>query len=173
MTLRKHSARRQPAPHGAWPGHYLPGKAERLVGIGFRCWLAGYDTADISCWETGWNHYARELGVSAAKTAVTELACWVRSMREASCRKLAYYPYGCSRFCRDECIAMSMVAASQHSACPAMRACAFALLGSSAIDGVVDSTTSFASALAATGHVLCDRSICDATSLIEGTAGNA
>ena len=27
--------------------------AEWLVGVGFRCWLAGYDTGDIACWETG------------------------------------------------------------------------------------------------------------------------
>ena len=31
--------------------------AEWLVGVGFRCWLAGYDTGDIACWENGWNEY--------------------------------------------------------------------------------------------------------------------
>jgi hypothetical protein len=55
--------------------------AERLVGIGFRCWLAGYDTGDISCWENGWNEYSRTLGAERAKRAVTELACWVRAVR--------------------------------------------------------------------------------------------
>lgn len=148
-------------------------KTERLVGIGFRCWLAGYDTADISCWETGWNYYANELGAADAKIAVSELACWVRNLRKSSCRKISYYPYGCQGFCKDECVAISMVAASQHSACPAMRACAFALLGSSDIDGVVDSAISFASVLSASGHMLSDRSICDATTLLPHTAGHA
>lgn len=55
--------------------------AEWLVGVGFRCWLAGYDTGDIACWETGWNAYARVLGTERAKRAVTELACWVRAVR--------------------------------------------------------------------------------------------
>ena len=52
--------------------------AEWLVGVGFRCWLAGYDTGDIACWETGWNEYSRVLGTERAKRAVTELACWVQ-----------------------------------------------------------------------------------------------
>lgn len=143
---------------------------ERLVGIGFRCWLAGYDTCDIECWETGWNHYARALGAGAAKIAVTELACWVRTIRSGACRRISYYPFGCTRFCQDENVAISMIAASQHAACPAMRACAFALLGSSDIDGVVDSAASFASVLASAGQVLSDRSICDAT-LVTAAAG--
>ena len=53
--------------------------AERLVGVGFRCWLAGYETGDISCWESGWNAYSVALGPLHAKRAVTELACWVRA----------------------------------------------------------------------------------------------
>jgi hypothetical protein len=164
MTLRKRTP--QPAAATFKPLTISPtGTAERLVGIGFRCWLAGYQTCDINCWETGWNFYARELGVRRAKEAVTELACWVRAVQETACRKIDYYPYGCDGFCQDECVAISIVAASQHSACPAMRACAFALLGSSDIDGVVDSAGSFASVLSAAGHVLSDRSICDATIL--------
>ena len=60
--------------------------AEWLVGVGFRCWLAGYDTGDIACWETGWNAYARTLGTERAKRAVTELACWVRAVRASASR---------------------------------------------------------------------------------------
>lgn len=169
MTLRKRGGP-PAAPTRPRPPHFDPARApERLVGVGFRCWLAGYDNCDIDCWETGWNYYARELGVARAKTAVTELSCWVRAVRETACRKIAYYPYGCTGFCRDECVAISLVAASQHSACPAMRACAFALLGSSDIDGVVDSAENFASVLSDAGHVLSDRSICDAT-LLNGLA---
>ena len=60
--------------------------AEWLVGVGFRCWLAGYDTGDIACWETGWNAYARVLGAERAKRAVTELACWVRAVQASASR---------------------------------------------------------------------------------------
>jgi hypothetical protein len=121
--------------------------AERLVGIGFRCWLAGYDTGDIACWETGWNEFSRHLGTERAKRAVTELACWVRTIRGCACRPIEYFPFGCSAFCRDERYAISLIAASQHQHCPAMRACAFALTGSSFIDPVMEAASSFAHAM--------------------------
>ena len=167
MTLRK---RNDPRPGSGCSASMRFGRIrqpERLVGIGFRCWFAGYDTCDVDCWETGWNYYARELGVQRAKDAVTELACWVRSVRDAACRKIAYYPFGCAGFAPDECVAISMVAASQHAQCPALRACAFALIGSSDVDGVVDSAQEFASVLADTGHVLSDQSICNANLLVD------
>jgi hypothetical protein len=121
--------------------------AERLVGVGFRCWLAGYDTGDISCWETGWNEYARTLGAEGAKRAVTELACWVRAVRTSASRKIEYCPVGCPAFCPDECMAISLIAASQHHRCPAMRACALALTGSDLVDPVIDAANAFADAL--------------------------
>src|SRR5262249_805825 len=86
-----------------------------LVGVGFRCWLAGYDTGDIACWETGWNAYARTLGAKRAKRAVTELACWVRAVRASASRKIEDYPFGCAGFCPDEVMAVSLIAASRHA----------------------------------------------------------
>jgi hypothetical protein len=172
MTLRKRGGTAPPPARLGLPSFNPARTPEQLVGVGFRCWLAGYETSDIDCWETGWNFYARELGTQRAKKAVTELACWVRLVRENACRKISYFPFGCTGFCPDECVAISMVAASQHSACPAMRACAFALLGSSEIDGVVDSADGLASVLSASGYVLSQHSICDAT-LLAGTAGVA
>ena len=118
--------------------------AEWLVGVGFRCWLAGYDTGDISCWENGWNAYARALGTGRAKRAVTELACWVRAVRATASRKIEYSPVGCPGFCADECMAISLIAASQHHRCPAMRACALALTGSDLVDPVLDAANVFA-----------------------------
>jgi hypothetical protein len=134
---------------GAGQRAFLPERsgAEWLVGVGFRCWLAGYDTADIACWENGWNEYNRVLGPSRAKRTVTELACWVRALRSIASRKIEYYPFGCSAFCADECMAISLIAASQHHRCPAMRACALALTGSDLVDPVIDAANAFADAL--------------------------
>jgi hypothetical protein len=133
---------------GAQRVHVLPRSgAEWLVGVGFRCWLAGYDTGDISCWETGWNQYARVLGNERAKRAVTELACWVRAVRSIAARKIEHCPLGCAGFCPDECMAISLIAASQHHRCPAMRACALALTGSDSIDPVIDTANAFADVL--------------------------
>lgn len=128
---------------------YVPPRsgAEWLVGVGFRCWLAGYDTGDISCWENGWNEYARALGTERAKRAVTELACWVRALRATASRKIEYYPFGCPGFCADECIAISLIAASQHHRCPVMRACALALTGSDLVEPVICSANAFADVL--------------------------
>lgn len=137
--------------------------ATRLVGLGFRCWLAGYESYDINCWETGWNVFATELGPERAKTVVGELSCWVREIHKSTSRQIETYPFGCKGFCRDECMAISIVAAGQHSVCPAMRACAFALIGSNAIDDVVETATSFGNTLREAGHVLSQHAICDAT----------
>jgi hypothetical protein len=121
--------------------------AEWLVGMGFRCWLAGYETGDIACWENGWNEYARALGPERARRAVTELACWVRTVRASASRKIEYAPFGCPGFCADECLAISLIAASQHQRCPAMRACALALTGSDSVDPVLEAANAFADAL--------------------------
>ena len=130
------------------------GGAEWLVGVGFRCWLAGYDTGDIACWETGWNEYSRQLGTERAKRAVTELACFVRSVRASASRRIEYYPHGCKGFCADECMAISLIAASQHHRCPAMRACALALTGSDLVEPVIDSANAFADVLQEADQVL-------------------
>jgi len=133
--------------------------AEWLVGVGFRCWLAGYDTGDIACWETGWNAYARALGAERARRAVTELACWVRVVRTSASRKIEYYPVGCAGFCRDECMAISLIAASQHHRCPAMRACALALTGSSLVEPVIEAANAFADALHEADQLLSPRAV--------------
>jgi hypothetical protein len=117
---------------------------ERLVGVGFRCWLAGYQTSDISCWEHAWDAFARAVGPRAAKPLMTELACWVRAVQDSAERRIKIYPAQSRQFCRDECLAISMVAACQHSACPAFRACAEALLGCNEIDEAMEGAEEFA-----------------------------
>jgi hypothetical protein len=142
---------------------YVPPRsgAEWLVGVGFRCWLAGYDTGDIACWENGWNEYARALGTEPAKRAVTELACWVRAVRVTASRKIEYYPFGCAGFCADECMAISLIAASQHHRCPAMRACALALTGSDLVEPVIDATNAFADVLQEADQRLSSEAVAD------------
>jgi hypothetical protein len=140
-------------------------ESEKLVGIGFRSWMAGYQTGDISCWEFAWATYENVLGPKKAKPVLTDLACWVRAIRDASCRSIEVYPAQCAGFCRDECMAISMVAASQHNACPAIRACAFALLESSTIDAVVDGAMSLGATLKGCDRILSATAICDAMAL--------
>jgi len=130
------------------------GGPERLVGLGFRYWLKGFRTGDISCWDRAWCAYSDALGPSAAKGVVTDLACWVRAINRHARRDLETAAVDCERFCRDECIAIEMISACQHEACPAMRACAFALLGCSMIDEVVQGAGSFAATMRGADQVL-------------------
>ena len=84
-------------------------------------------------------HLSQALGPNAARTAVSELSAWVRAVSAAARREITVSATDCAAFCRDECLAVSMIAACQHNTCPAMRACAFALIESSLIDEVVAS----------------------------------
>lgn len=127
---------------------------ERLVGLGFRHWLHGCRTGDISSWERAWSAYASAMGPAAAKTAVTELSCWVRAISSHTQRALVTADADCAAFCRDECVAVSLIAACQHNVCPAMRACAFALLGCSMIDEVVEVAESLAHTMRGADQVL-------------------
>jgi len=128
--------------------------AEKLVGLGFRYWLTGFRTGDISCWERAWCAYSNALGASAAKSAVTDLSCWVRAINRHARRTLETAAVDCDGFCRDECLAIEMISACQHNACPAMRACAFALLGCSLIDEVVHGAENFAATMRGADQVL-------------------
>jgi len=142
------------AARGVLPQH--PGliAPERLVGLGFRYWLLGFRSGDISCWEKAWRAYSNTLGAAAAKGAVTDLSCWVRTINRHARRDLETSAVDCKRFCRDECIAIEMISACQHAACPAMRACAFALLGCSLIDEVVHGAENFAATMRGADQVL-------------------
>jgi hypothetical protein len=145
------AASAMPVPLQRTPGFAEP---ERLVGLGFRYWLTGFQTGDIGCWERAWCAYSRVLGASAAREAVTDLSCWVRAISQHAQRGLETAAPDCDRFCRDECVAIAMIAASQHHVCPAMRACAFSLLGCSMIDAVVKGAESFAATMRSADQLL-------------------
>jgi hypothetical protein len=165
-------ARTSTAATGALPiASRFPGP-ERLVGVGFRLWLNGFRTGDISSWEQAWCAYASTIGATAAKSAVGELSCWVRAINCYAQRELETASGASDWFCRDERVAIAMIAACQHHACPAMRACAFALLGCSMIDEVVEGAESFARTLRRAHQVLLPASA-DAASLLNMPAASA
>jgi hypothetical protein len=131
----------------------------KLVGVGFRYWMAGYHTGEIACWEGAWEAYSDALGPTSARHVVSTLAYWVRSIRNNARREIEIFPAGCRGFCRDECVAISMVAAGQHNARPIMEGCATTLLGCPTIDEVVEGAGSLADALKAINQVLSPSSI--------------
>lgn len=104
---------------------------DKLIGVGLRSWLNGIDSGDIGCWQKGWERYAEALGHERAKTVFTELGCLARLIKSNSGRKIEFESFDCPDFCRDECLAVAMIAASQHDHCPALESCAQALAGES------------------------------------------
>jgi hypothetical protein len=95
-------------------GSYLDRAPERLVLQGYRQWMGGYDTACVACWERASDLYIDELGARAAGPVVMALGQWVRMLRRQARRQLSALPGSCHRLCRDECLAMAMIAASQN-----------------------------------------------------------
>ncbi len=131
----------------------------KLVGLGFRYWLSGFKTGDVTMWERAWHLYADTLGAHRARTVTCELSNWVKSVSAASRREIEVLGCECQGFGRDECLAVSMIAACQHKTCPAIRACAFALIESSLIEDVVTQSESFALTLRGVDQVLSPNAI--------------
>ncbi len=150
-----------------------PNENEHLVGVGFRCWMAGYQTGDINCWESAWNHIAGKVGVESAKALVSDLSCWVRTIHTKTARPIEVYPMNCAGFCRDECMAISLIAASQNDQCPALRACAFALLDSNELDEVIDLTDRFAMTLKHHGRLLSQKAVINTNSFMGNDSASA
>lgn len=140
-------------PVGANAG-YLDRVPERLVVEGFRRWMAGYDTGDIQCWELAWNLYAKTLGPREARLAIAELSCWVRTIRCGANRAVCIFPYGCKKLCRDECMAVSMLAGAQHRDDCALKAAAFELVGEAGISETIEAARAFGSLLESIGQHL-------------------
>ncbi len=85
---------------------------------------------------------------------VAELAAWVRTLRREGTRELACYPRPCRMLCRDECMALGLVAGCQARAWGAASQAAKALAGDEAARAVFKTGRNYASALAAAGQKL-------------------
>ncbi|MDX2257805.1 MAG: hypothetical protein NW205_02705 [Hyphomicrobiaceae bacterium] len=143
---------------------------ELLVGYGFRGWIAGYQTGDVGCWEKVWRLYASHLGADRAELAVGSLAAWAKSVNAACRSPLRVRPLDACGFCRDECLAISMVAASQHDTCPAMRACAYALIDSSLVDDVLHQAETYAVMMRSIDQVVPPTWIVNANAFVDPAA---
>ena len=125
--------------------------ADRLVGIGMRCWLAGIDSGDISCWQTGWQRYAGELGEERVKSAFTELGCWARKLHANSSRKIEFESIDCPEFCRDECMLVARIAAGLIAAAEAGATAVIQPGGSMRDNEVIEAANKMGLAMVMTG----------------------
>jgi hypothetical protein len=125
---------------------------EQIVALGFRYWVLGRREGRIEPWQDAWGLYAKSFGLCGARRAVGSLSTFVTTVCRSSIRSIDVAPAACPSFCRDECLAVAMIAACQTDRCPAMRACAFALIESSLIDKVVENAQAFATTLTHLDH---------------------
>jgi hypothetical protein len=102
--------------------------ADVFVGKGFRDWVTGFRTGELVHWERAFSLAEQTVGLDAARDVCRDFSQWVRLLSERSCRDLQVLNPGSACFCRDECVAMALIAAHQHRACPALQACAMTLL---------------------------------------------
>ncbi|MAB01134.1 MAG: hypothetical protein CMN87_07625 [Stappia sp.] len=87
---------------------------ERLVVEGLRCWLAGYRDGRIETWETAWSLFARTLGVTRARAAVSALSCYARALNTWAKVGFEMMPSECPGRCAHECLAIALVSAWQR-----------------------------------------------------------
>jgi hypothetical protein len=128
---------------------------DRLVGTGFRCWLAGYRFQDVAPLDLAFSDYERSLGPEPARRAIGDLGYWCRAIWQCRRREIEVYPHACQEFCRDECLAISMIAAVQYRNHTLACECAAMLLGETeAPQAVLEAAVLFAGSLDRLGVVL-------------------
>lgn len=150
---------------GAHAGSILM-KPERLVGHGFRRAMAGLASGDPCPLEFARQDFANAAGPACADRLTQHLAAFAHAANRAAGRRIETLPAGCPGYCRDECLAISIVAASQHGSCPALRACVYALLESNDLDQTVSAASCLGLGLAEAGQLLSPSSVCNAAALV-------
>jgi len=127
---------------------------ENLVGLGFRC--------SMSCFRPGLDASSNGCRLLAATIAARGLSpgiqdhftAWALAITATAQRPITLNPLETASFSQDERLAITLVAACQHAPCPALTACASALLGTSDLGRVLAATQIIAHTLAATGIVV-------------------
>jgi hypothetical protein len=123
-------------------------RAEHLVGIGFRCSLVCLRTGDVGLAGRACQRLRDALDAGRLTTdLVAPFTAWALAVEANAARPVTILPVDAGGFCTDECLAISLVAACQNNACPALTACALALLGTPDDGRVIAATREVADAL--------------------------
>ncbi len=158
-------------PDGALPFGARPEmRVAQMVGRSFRCGMLARQ-GDAVSWSFAWQELAGVAGPDRADGLIASLGLFVDSVDAAAARRVEVLPKGCPGLCRDECLAVSIIAASQLGACPALRACAFALIACSNVEPCIRSAGNFSAALREAGQILSPDVVCNALALMPGGSG--
>lgn len=134
-------------------GCYFDRPPEKLVLEGYRRWLAGYESGSVTPWEMTQILYEELLGAEGRRV-VTELSHFVRTLRRCAACPLRSFPFNAHHVCRDECLALGLIAALQHDDEGATATCLSAMACPALAANVAEAAASFADALAAARHYL-------------------
>lgn len=146
-------------------------RVAQLVGRSFRSGMHARQSGDGAAWSFAWQEFARVTHPEGADLLVDCLATFVEKVEISAARPIQVLPKGCPGLCRDECLAVSIVAASQLGACPALKACAFALLENSEVEPCIRSAEAFSAELRQAGQVLSPDLVCNALTLMPASSG--
>ena len=133
---------------------YLERPPEVLVLEGYRGWLAGFDSGSVVPWEMTLALYEELLGGASGRHVAAELSNFVRTLRRCAACPLRSFPIGSRYVCRDECLALGLVAGLQHDDEGAALACLSAMACPALASGVAIAAASYADAMAAARHYL-------------------
>jgi hypothetical protein len=133
---------------------YLDRVPERLVLEGYRRWMQGCDRGSSTCWEMASSLFNEELGPFEGGRLLGELAHWVEALRGGMDRQAGLSPFECKRLCRDECIVVAMIAASQNHDTDALSAAVDALILPENRAEAIRASRAFADALSKIGQTL-------------------
>ena len=151
-------------------GPIAPGADHRIahsLGRSFRCGYQAASSDNGIGLSFAWQELADAAGAEHADRLLSALIGFVASVGETARRPIVVLPRDCTGLCRDECLAVSIVTASQAGACPALRACAFALLESDNVSPCLVAATELGTRLAAAGRILPPQLICNAAALVQ------
>lgn len=141
-------------------------RVAQMVGRSFRCGILARREASGLSWSYAWQEIAGLAGPSHADGLVTALGAFVESVDRTAARRIQVLPKGCPGLCRDEYLAVSIIAASQLSACPAMKACVYALIDCANVESCMHTAGSFSAALRDAGQSLPRDVVCNALALL-------
>ncbi len=120
----------------------------RLVGYSFRCAMAFVCSAGQSDPATACDALNAGLCQNGLPDTAADLfLAWTLAVQCDAVRPIVTLPLASQGFSRDECMAVSLVAACQHARCPGLRACASALIGTEDSGRALVATSELASYL--------------------------
>jgi hypothetical protein len=141
-------------------------RVAQMVGRSFRCAIHARRELAASSWSYAWQEIANVAGADHADRLIVALGDFVESVDAVAARQIEVLPKACPGLCRDECLAVSAIAASQLGECPAMKACLFALVETAQLEETIRSAASLSCALRDAGQALPPDAVCNALALM-------